>query len=147
MRISVLGLGYVGAVVAGCLARQGHRVTGVDRETSKVELLNAGRSPIIERDIPEIIAHEVAAGRLSATTDVAVAVRDSDLILICVGTPSRSNGDIELQHVRRVCEQVGSALRAHEGAPAVIVRSTVLPGTMRSLVIPTLEASSGRIAG
>ena len=70
MRISVLGLGYVGAVVAGCLARQGHRVTGVDRETSKVELLNAGRSPIIERDIPEIIAHEVAAGRLSATTEI-----------------------------------------------------------------------------
>jgi GDP-mannose 6-dehydrogenase len=147
MRISVLGLGYVGAVVAGCLARAGHRVTGVDRETGKVELLNSGRSPIIERDIAEIIAHEVAAGRLSATTDVTAAVRDSDLILICVGTTSRGNGDIELRHVRRVCEQVGSALRTHEGAPAVVVRSTVLPGTMRTLVIPTLEASSGRIAG
>lgn len=147
MRISVLGLGYVGAVVCGCLARRGHQVIGVDTDPGKVALVNAGRSPIIEREIEEIIAEEVAAGRLAATADVAAAVPVSDLIMVCVGTPSRANGEIELKHVRRVCEQIGTALRSHPGAPAVVVRSTLLPGTTRELVIPTLEAASGRQAG
>ena len=147
MRITVLGLGYVGAVVAGCLARRGHEVIGVDTEPAKVALVNAGRSPIIEREIEEIIAEEVAAGRLSATMDVAAAVTRSDLIMVCVGTPSRANGEIDLRHVRRVCEQIGAALRSHAGAPVVVVRSTLLPGTTRTLVIPTLEAASGRQAG
>lgn len=147
MRISVLGLGYVGTVVAGCLARAGHEVIGIDTEPSKVELVNAGKSPIIEKEIDKVIAQQVEAGRLSASTEVTVAVQQSDLILVCVGTPSRSNGDIELRHVRGVCEQIGAALRTHPGAPVVVVRSTMLPGTMRELVIPTLEASSGRRAG
>ena len=147
MKISVLGLGYVGTVVAGCLARAGHEVIGIDTELRKVELVNAGKSPIIEKEIGQIIAQQVEAGRLSASTEVTVAVQQSDLILVCVGTPSRSNGDIELRHVRRVCEQIGAALRTHPGAPVVVVRSTLLPGTMRELVIPTLEASSGRQAG
>ena len=147
MKTSVFGLGYVGAVVAGCLARMGHEVIGVDNEPMKVALVNGGRSPIIEKDIAQIIAQQVTAGRLSATTDFTVAVQNSDLILVCVGTPSRPNGDIDLRHVHRVCEQIGAALRGHDGAPAVVVRSTVLPGTMRELVIPTLEASSGRSAG
>ena len=147
MKISVLGLGYVGTVAAGCLAREGHQVIGVDSEPVKVDMINAGRSPIIEKDIGGIVGDEVAAGRLSATTDVAAAVRESDLSLICVGTPSRANGDIELKHVRRVCEQVGASLRHHHGAPVVVMRSTMLPGTMREVVIPALEASSGRRAG
>ncbi len=147
MQISVLGLGYVGTVVAGCLARAGHEVIGIDAEPRKVELVNAGKSPIIEKEIDQVIAQQVEAGRLSATTEVAVAIQQSDVILVCVGTPSRSNGDIELRHVRRVCEQIGAALRVHPGAPVVVVRSTLLPGTMRELVIPTLEASSGRHAG
>ena len=147
MKISVLGLGYVGTVVAGCLARAGHEVIGIDTELRKVELVNAGKSPIIEKEIGQIIAQQVEAGRLSASTEVTVAVQQSDLTLVCVGTPSRSNGDIELCHVRRVCEQIGAALRTHSGAPVVVVRSTLLPGTMRELVIPTLEASSGRQAG
>ena len=147
MKISVLGLGYVGTVVAGCLARAGHEVIGIDTELRKVELVNAGKSPIIEKEIGQIIAQQVEAGRLSASTEVTVAVQQSDLILVCVGTPSRSNGDIDLRHVRRVCEQIGAALRTHSGAPVVVVRSTLLPGTMRELVIPTLEASSGRQAG
>ena len=147
MKISVLGLGYVGTVAAGCLAREGHRVIGVDSEPVKVDMINAGKSPIIEKDIDGIISREVAAGRLSATTDVASAVRQSDLSMICVGTPSRANGDIELKHVRRVCEQVGASLRHHDGAPVVVVRSTMLPGTMREVVIPALEAASGRRAG
>src|SRR6266581_723854 len=147
MKLSVWGLGYVGTVSAGCLAQEGHDVIGVDSEQTKVDLINAGKTPIIEKDIGRIIKQQVAAGRLSATTDAAVAVQRTDLFLICVGTPSRSNGDIELKYVRRVCEQIGTALRNHQGAPVVAIRSTMLPGTMRDVVIPTLEACSGRRAG
>ncbi|HZF20000.1 MAG TPA: nucleotide sugar dehydrogenase [Burkholderiales bacterium] len=147
MKISVLGLGYVGAVSAGCLAEEGYEVIGVDPEARKVDLINAGRTPIIEKDIGQIIERQVAAGRLSATTDVAAAVRHTDLLMICVGTPSRGNGDIELTYVKRVCEQIGAALRDHQGAPVVVIRSTMLPGTMHATVIPTLEAHSGKRAG
>jgi GDP-mannose 6-dehydrogenase len=147
MKLSVWGLGYVGTVSAGCLAQEGHEVIGVDSETRKVDLINAGKPPIIEKDIGQIIERQVAAGRLSATTEASVAVRQTDLFLICVGTPSRSNGDIELKYVRRVCEEIGTALRDHQGAPVVVIRSTMLPGTMREVVIPTLETFSGRRAG
>jgi len=147
MKLSVMGLGYVGAVSAGCLAHQGHEVIGVDPDTRKVDLINAGKTPIIEKEIGEIIERQVAAGRLSATTDVAVAVQQTDLSLICVGTPSSRNGDIDLSYVRRVCQQIGMAMRDHHGALVVAIRSTLLPGTMREVVIPTLEASSGRRAG
>jgi GDP-mannose 6-dehydrogenase len=147
MKICVLGLGYVGTVSAGCLAKEGHEVVGVDPEPRKVDLINAGKTPIIEKDIGPIIEQQVAAGRLRATTDVSAAVAQADLSLICVGTPSRANGDIELKFVRRVCEQIGASLRYHQGAPAVVIRSTMLPGTMREVVIPALEASSGRRAG
>ena len=147
MKLSVLGLGYVGAVSAGCLARDGHEVIGVDPEPRKVDLINAGRTPVIEKDIGGIIEEQVAARRLRATTDAAAAIGNSDLLLVCVGTPSMPNGDIDLKYVRRVCEQIGTALRRHHGAPVVAVRSTMLPGTMRELVIPTLEANSGKRAG
>jgi GDP-mannose 6-dehydrogenase len=147
VKLCVLGLGYVGTVSAGCLAREGHQVTGVDSEPVKVDMINAGKSPIIEKDIGTIISEQVAAGRLSATMDVAAAVQHSDLSLICVGTPSRGNGDIDLKYVRRVCEQIGAALRHHHGAPVVVIRSTMLPGTMREVVIPALQAASGRRAG
>jgi GDP-mannose 6-dehydrogenase len=147
MKISVLGLGYVGTVSAGCLAQAGHDVIGVDPEPRKVNLINAGKAPVIEKDIGEIIERQVAAGRLAATTDIVDAVQRADLALVCVGTPSRVNGDIELKYIRRVCEEIGSAMRYHHGAPAVVIRSTMLPGTMREVVIPTLEASSGRRAG
>jgi GDP-mannose 6-dehydrogenase len=147
MKISVLGLGYVGAVVAACLARRGHSVVGVDSQPNKVALINSGKSPIIEREIDEIVAQEVAAGRLSATTDVAAAVSGADLTMVCVGTPSRANGEIDVSQVRRVCEQIGEALRSHPGAPVIVVRSTLIPGTTRGLVIPALEAASGRQAG
>ncbi|MGH8224186.1 MAG: 2-dehydropantoate 2-reductase N-terminal domain-containing protein, partial [Woeseiaceae bacterium] len=147
MKIGVWGLGYVGTVSAGCLAQQGHEVIGVDPEPRKVDLINAGKTPIIEKDIGQIIERQVAAGRLSATTDAAAALSQTDLSLICVGTPSRSNGDIELKYMRHVCEQIGSILKTHHGAPVVVVRSTVLPGTMREVVIPTLEMRSGKRAG
>ena len=142
MKIAVFGLGYVGTVSAGCLARARHEVIGVDPEPRKVELINAGRSPIIEHEIDRIVAQQVAAGRLRATGDAAAAVAQADLSLVCVGTPSRPNGDIELTYVRRVCEQIGAALRGHPGAPVVAMRSTMLPGTMRELVIPADRKST-----
>ncbi len=147
MKISVLGLGYVGAVSAGCLAQEGHVVIGVDPEQRKVDLINAGKTPIIEKDIGQIIERQVADGRLAATMDVVDAVQRSDMVLVCVGTPSRSKGDIELKYIRRVCEEIGTAMRFHHGAPALVFRSTMLPGTMRDVVIPALEAASGRRAG
>jgi GDP-mannose 6-dehydrogenase len=147
MRITVVGLGYVGSVVAGCLAKQGHDVIGVDVERSKVDRLNAGRAPIVEPDIDGIVAEAVAAGRLSAVSSAAEAVEKSDVALICVGTPGRANGDIDLTYIRRVCEEIGSSLRSPSGAPLIVVRSTVLPGTTRQIVTPTLEAVSGNRAG
>ena len=147
MKISILGLGYVGAVSAGCLSRDGHEVIGVDPERAKVDLINAGKSPIIEKGLGAIIAEQVAAGRLRATTELGAAVRHADLALVCVGTPSLPNGSIDLRHVRRVCEQIGRTLATHPGAPVIVMRSTMLPGTMRELVIPTLEEFSGRRAG
>src|SRR5712671_312526 len=147
MKISVLGLGYVGAVSAGCLAQDGHEVIGVDPERTKVDLINSGRSPIIEKGIGEIVAEQVAAGKLRASIDVAAAVRHSDLVLVCVGTPSLPNGGIDLRYIRRVCEQIGQTLKSHDGAPVIVMRSTMLPGTMRDVVIPLLEKTSGKKAG
>jgi GDP-mannose 6-dehydrogenase len=147
MKICVLGLGYVGAVSAACLAKDGHEVIGVDPERTKVDLVNAGRSPIIEKDIGTIIHEQVAAGRLSATTEISHAVRHTDLALVCVGTPSLANGGIDLKYVKRVCEQIGATIQTHAGAPVVVMRSTMLPGTMREVVIPLLEKFSGKRAG
>jgi GDP-mannose 6-dehydrogenase len=146
MKISIMGLGYVGAVSAGCLSEEGHEVIGVDPQKAKVDLINQGRTPIIERDIGEIIEKNVAEGRLRATSDVQEAVRYTDLSLICVGTPSLGNGHIDLRYVTRVCEQIGEGLRDHHGH-TVVVRSTMLPGTMRNVVIPALEGASGLKAG
>ena len=146
MKISVLGLGYVGAVSAACLAKEGHEVVGVDPQQAKVDLINHARSPIIEKDLGEIIAEQVSSGRLRATADVSDAVRRTDLSLICVGTPSLGNGHIDLKYVRRVCQQIGEGLRDHRGH-TVVVRSTLLPGSMKNAVIPTLESSSGLKAG
>ncbi|MDF3009521.1 MAG: GDP-mannose 6-dehydrogenase [Burkholderiales bacterium] len=115
--------------------------------SSKVDLINAGRSPIIEKDLGEIIAEQVAAGRLRATTQLADAVRHSDLLFVCVGTPSQPNGGIDLKYVRRVCEQIGATLATHPGAPVIVMRSTMLPGTMREVVIPILEKASQKKAG
>src|SRR5512140_589261 len=146
MKISIMGLGYVGAVSAGCLAEEGHEVIGVDPQQSKVDLINAGKTPIIEKDIGDMIERNVLEGRLRATTDVFSAVKHTDLSLICVGTPSLGNGHIDLKYVKRVCEQIGEALKDHPGH-TVVIRSTMLPGTMRNVVIPTLEESSGLKAG
>lgn len=147
MKISIFGLGYVGAVSAGCLATDGHSVVGVDPNRTKVELINQGTTPIIEKDIGEMIATTVKSGHLRATLDVRDAVLNTDMSLICVGTPSQLNGNLDLSHVRKVCEEIGAAIKEKSEFHVVVARSTMLPGSMRNLVIPTLEAASGKVAG
>jgi GDP-mannose 6-dehydrogenase len=136
----------VGAVSAGCLAKDGHEITGVDPSEAKVDLINRGQTPIIESDIGEIIERAVKDKRLRATTDIAAAFNSSDLSIICVGTPSLANGGLDLGYVRRVCEQIGEQLRNKKTFHIVVVRSTMLPGSMRGVVIPTLEQFSGKTA-
>lgn len=147
LKVSIFGLGYVGAVSAGCLAGEGHRVIGVDRDQIKVEQINAGQSPIVEEEIGEIISDAVKSGRLRATQDEVQAVRATDLSLVCVGTPSQINGNLDLTFVRRVCEEIGRALSTKAERHTVVIRSTILPGTMRRVVIPVLEECSGKSAG
>lgn len=147
MKVSVFGLGYVGAVSAGCLANDGHTVIGVDPVSTKVELINGGHSPIIEAEIDEIITANVRAGRLRATSDPAEAVHETELSFICVGTPSQPNGNLDLRYIKRICEQIGEALKCKTSRHTVVARSTILPGTMRGIVIPILEEFSGKKAG
>ncbi len=116
LRVSIFGLGYVGTVCAGCLAKEGHEIVGVDPVRTKVELINAGKSPIIEADIEEIIAEAVKSGRLRATDDSVQAIRDTDISFVCVGTPSQINGNLDLTHVRHVCEQIGPRAQGQDGA-------------------------------
>jgi len=147
MDISVFGLGYVGAVSAACFAKEGHRVVGVDPQQSKVDLVNQGKSPIIESGLGRLISEAVASDRLRARTDAEEAVRASDASLVCVGTPSQHNGCLDLQYVRNVCADIGEVLRYKDAFHVVVVRSTMLPGTMNSVVIPILEETSGKRAG
>jgi GDP-mannose 6-dehydrogenase len=147
MKISVFGIGYVGAVTAACAARDGHSVVAVDTNPIKVEAINAGRTPIMEPGLDELIAAEVAKGRLRASDDVAAAVANTDLSLLCVGTPSRENGAIDLSYVTAVAEQIGDALRKKPGFHSVVLRSTVLPGTTEEVVIPAIEWASSKKAG
>ena len=147
MRISVFGLGYVGTVSAGCFARDGHEVIGVDPVRTKVDLINAGQTPIIEAEIGEIIAEAAESGRLRATDDTLRAICETDLSFVCVGTPSQINGNLDLTFIRRVCEQIGEALKTKSARHTVVIRSTILPGTMRRVVIPALEEYSGKRAG
>lgn len=145
-RISVFGLGYVGTVTAGCLANEGHVVVGVDPNETKVRLIDDGKSPLVEQGLAELIHTAIANGRLRATTDPQESVLATELSMICVGTPSGSNGGLDLTHVRHACEQIGSALKGKADFHVVVCRSTVLPGTMRDVVIPTLEEHSGKRA-
>jgi GDP-mannose 6-dehydrogenase len=147
LKVSIFGLGYVGTVSAGCLAKEGHEIIGVDPVKTKVQLINGGQSPIIEKDIDEIICESVKTGRLQATDDTVQAIRDTELSFVCVGTPSQINGNLDLTHVRNVCEQIGHALKCKAARHIVVIRSTILPGTMRRVVIPVLEETSGKKAG
>ncbi|WP_454255941.1 nucleotide sugar dehydrogenase [Pseudomonas sp. Marseille-Q8238] len=147
MRISIFGLGYVGAVCAGCLSARGHTVIGVDISATKIDLINKGLSPIVEPGLGELLQKGLNSDRLRGTTDVAEAVRDSDMSFICVGTPSKKNGDLQLDYIENVCREIGMALRDKPGRHTVVVRSTVLPGTVKNVVQPIIEDCSGKQAG
>ena len=145
--VSIFGLGYVGTVTAACLAHKGNRVTGVDLSAGKVEALGTGRSPIVEPRVSDLIAECQTACRLHATTDSERAVLDTEISFLCVGTPSMRNGKLDLGHVGPVCEEIGQALRKKDSFHLIVLRSTVLPGTAETIVIPTLEKASGRKMG
>ncbi|MEU3512624.1 nucleotide sugar dehydrogenase [Streptomyces longwoodensis] len=152
MRISVFGLGYVGCVSAACLAGMGHEVIGVDVNQVKVDLVNDGKAPVVEERIGELIADVVRSGALRATRDVREAVLNSDVSLVCVGTPSEANGSLCTTYLERVTEQIGAALA--EGGEekkatrhTVVFRSTMLPGTCLNLLVPILEKNVGGTAG
>jgi GDP-mannose 6-dehydrogenase len=147
MRLAVFGLGYVGSVTAACLAEDGHQVVGVDTNPQKIEIFNAGRGPIREPGLDDLIQGGIESGRLLATSDSRSAVEETDAALICVGTPSRHDGSIDLEHVRAVMTVVGEALRERTTPYTVILRSTVLPGTTRDVVVPILEQASGLTVG
>jgi UDP-N-acetyl-D-mannosaminuronate dehydrogenase len=141
MKISVFGLGYVGSVSAACLAALGHEVIGVDVNPMKVDMINAGQSPVIEAGLDALIAEGVEAGRLSADIGAGEAIAASDASIICVGTPSDSNGNLNLAFVERVCREIGQALASKEDYHIVVVRSTMLPGSTEERVIPILESA------
>jgi GDP-mannose 6-dehydrogenase len=147
LRISIFGMGYVGTVSAGCLAQDGHEVIGVDPVRTKVDLINAGRSPIVEEDIGQMIAAAVQARQLRATSDANEAIQQTELSFVCVGTPSQANGNLDLTYIRRVCEMIGDALKNKPSRHTVVIRSTILPGTMHQIVIPILEERSKMKAG
>jgi GDP-mannose 6-dehydrogenase len=147
MQLSVFGLGYVGCVSAACFAQAGHEVLGADVNQTKVDIINSGKSPIVEPEIADLIAAAVAQGRLRATIDTTAAVLATDVSLICVGTPGQQNGSLDLTHIKRVCRQLGEAIEKKGRYHVVAMRSTMLPGTLHGVVIPALEVYSGKRAG
>jgi len=147
MRIGIYGMGYVGAVSAACFADAGHHVLGIDVSADKIELINKGQSPVVEPGLGELLSRAVSQGRLHATNRTAEAITGTDLSLICVGTPSMRNGDLDLHYLEAVCSEIGAALRHLSVYHTVVVRSTVMPGTVRGVLIPILESASGKVAG
>jgi GDP-mannose 6-dehydrogenase len=143
MNISLFGLGYVGAVTATCLAELGHRVVGVEVSRGKVDMINEGKAPVLEPELQDRIEAVVSDGRLRATQDAETAIMSSDISLICVGTPSDSVEGVSLEAVENVIAQIGLALRAKNSPHAVVVRSTVPPGTTQERLAPALQASIG----
>src|SRR6266498_302715 len=146
-KVSIFVLGYVGTVTAACLAYRGNKVTGVDLSPAKVESLDSGRSPIVEPAVADLIAESHKACRLHATTDAERAVLETEISILCVGTPSMRNGKLDLGHIGPVCEEIGQALRKKDSFHLVVLRSTVLPGTAEMIVVPTLEKASGKQMG
>jgi len=142
--ISIFGLGYVGATTAACLASRGCRVIGVDPNPLKVERIEAGMSPIVEVGVQDLMTAAKREGRITATTDSDAAIADSEISFISVGTPSQRNGKLDLTHIRHVCGDIGRALRKKTSFHWVVVRSTVLPGTTETVVVPAIEEASGK---
>jgi GDP-mannose 6-dehydrogenase len=147
MKVAVFGLGYVGVVSAACLARDGHRVMGIDPNPVKVDFVSRGKSPIVEPGLESLIEAAVTGNRLVASADHAAAVAHSEILMVCVGTPGQPNGSLDLTYVRRIVQQIGEQLAVTADYKAVVIRSTLLPGSMQSVVIPLLEQYSGKTAG
>ena len=147
MKISIFGLGYVGTVCGACFAERGHRVIGVDRASVKVDLICSGKSPVIEPGLDEKVRTAVSAGLLSATTNAVEAIAETDLSIICVGTPAGANGNLDLAAIEQVASEIGHALRGKQTRHTIVVRSTVLPGTTRHTIVPRIEAASGKKLG
>ena len=147
LSVSIFGLGYVGSVSAACFASMGHKVIGVDVSRAKVEMLDSGRTPIIEARMSEMVAEANKSCRLHATTDAAEAVMNSDVSFVCVGTPSLKNGKLDLSHIENVAREIGSAMRQKKSPHVFVLRSTVLPGTTETVALPILEQASGKKCG
>lgn len=147
MNISVFGLGYVGTVSVGCLAATGHKVWGVDLNSDKTAAINAGISPIVEPEVGDLIASARRLNRLTATVSAEEGILATDISFVCVGTPSNSNGSLDLTHLTRVCEEMGGALRRKTTPHTIVFRSTILPGTTEAVAIPILEKHSGKRVG
>jgi GDP-mannose 6-dehydrogenase len=147
MNVSIFGLGYVGAVSLACLARDGHRVVGVDIDQAKLDLIAAGRTPVVEEGMVELIAEVVASGRVSVTRDVTDAVHATELSLICVGTPSAPNGSQDQTAIVRLANELGAGLRTKRAGHVVVFRSTLVPGTVEETLRPILERESGKKDG
>jgi GDP-mannose 6-dehydrogenase len=147
LNVSVFGIGYVGAVSAACLAREGHFVVAADSNVDKVNTINDGASPIVEPGLDELIQIAVEQERLRATTSAAEAVAATNVSIVCVGTPSRSNGSLDTSYVARVAENIGTQIKKKNDFHSVVVRSTTVPGTTESVIVPNLERTSGRKAG
>lgn len=147
MKIAVIGIGYVGAVTSACLCDSGHEVIAIDKDPVKVKCIENGQSPIIEQDLPEMIAKYAKEGALTATEDIKEAIEQSDISLICVGTPSRADGSLDLAYVETACAEIGKVLKDKEEFHTVVLRSTMVPGSAMSICLPILEEHSGKKAG
>lgn len=147
MKLSVFGLGYVGTVSAACLAVRGHDVVGIDTNPVKVDLIRSGVPPIVEQGLAELVERTMASGNLRATVSAQEAIAASDLSFVCVGTPSARNGNLDTSALVRVAREIGAEIARKSEPHMVVVRSTMLPGTFRNIVIPELENASGKKAG
>ena len=147
MNISIFGLGYVGAVSLACLARDGHSVIGVDIDKAKLELIRDGKTPVVEDGMVDLMASVAASGRVTVTTDVTQAVLDSELSLICVGTPSAPNGSQDQSAMLKLVRELGRAMRGKTGGHVFVFRSTLVPGTVEDVLLPIVERESGKRDG
>lgn len=147
MNISIFGLGYVGAVSLACLARDGHRVIGVDVDSAKLSMIEQGKTPVVEEGMVDLMTKVVASGRVAVTTDVRKAVMDSDISLICVGTPSAPNGSQDQTAMLRLAKDLGAAMREKSASHVFVFRSTLVPGTVEEILRPIIEQESGKQDG
>lgn len=143
MNISVFGLGYVGCVTVGCLSSKGHNIIGVDINKDKLDVINQGKATVIEKGLDELISQGVANKLISTTSSVDHAIENSDLAIICVGTPNDAKGFLDMQYIVKVVNEIGTALKKKNSFFTVSIRSTVTPGT-NELIGELLEKASGK---